>query len=153
LVFIFEPGLNFYKRQSHKLPDTYQGSDDTIEQLNHILGFQGDYNEDTLIPNPMGTTGPAGTESAKGQVMAEDTYAEGWVLTNPNSPLPANTMALPVVPPAATTAAIPQQQTTSNHGKSRESECPPRYYQNFWDQASASSAQIGSIKYRTRHNK
>jgi hypothetical protein len=64
----------------------------------------------------MGTTGPAGTESVKGQVMAEDMYAEGWVLTNPNDPNPANTMALPVALPAATAAAIPQQQqaTTGN---------------------------------------
>ncbi len=87
-----------------------------MEQLNWVLGFRGDYNEDALIPNPMETTGPAGTEIMEGQVVVEDTYAEGWVLTNPNDPNPANTTALPVAPPAATSAAIPQQQqaTTGN---------------------------------------
>ncbi len=75
-----------------------------------MLNFQKDYNKDTLIPNPMGTTEPAGTESVEGQVMAEDMYAEGWVLTDPNDPNPANTTALPEAPPAATATAIPQQQ-------------------------------------------
>jgi hypothetical protein len=68
----------------------------------------------------MRTTGPAGAESMEGQVTAEDTYAERWVLTYPNDPNPANlmTMALPVASPAATAAAVPQQQqaTTGNQG-------------------------------------
>jgi hypothetical protein len=66
----------------------------------------------------MGKTGPAGTASVEGQVTAEDTYAEGWVLTDPNDPNPANTTALQVAPPAATVAAVPQQQqaTTGNQG-------------------------------------
>ncbi len=67
-----------------------------------MLGFWGDYNEDTLIPNLLGKTGLLGTESAEGQAMVEDTNAEGWVLTDPNDPDPAKTTALPVAPPAAT---------------------------------------------------
>jgi hypothetical protein len=80
--------------------------------------LSGRHNKDALIPNPMGTTGPAGTDSAEGQVMAEDTYAEGWVLTDPNDPDPANTMVFPVALPAAIAATIPQQQqaTMGNHG-------------------------------------
>ena len=80
--------------------------------------LSGRHNKGTLIPNPMGTTGLTGTNSAEGQVMVEDTYAEGWVLTDPNDPNPANTMVFPVALPAATAATIPQQQqaTMGNHG-------------------------------------
>jgi hypothetical protein len=50
--------------------------------------------------------------------MAEDTYAEGWVLTDPNDADPANTRVFSVALPAATVATIPQQQqaTMGNHG-------------------------------------
>jgi hypothetical protein len=86
-----------------------------MERLYWVLGFWGDYNKDILIPNSMGTSGPAGTERAEGQVTAEDSHANGWVLTNPNDPNPANTTALPV---ATTAAAVQQQQQakTGNQG-------------------------------------